>query len=304
MKKFILSVFVITFALGSLWSQQTFKTFLPKEGLTTALSQAKTSGLKTPLLSFVATTSQKFEQLPPQFTPVIEMKTGKASMWFYNFRDKDIDTLATTVILMKFSIMGMDQFMPFTLPFGSGGGLPDISTSLDGKNWLQTDSAFASIRRNETYVEFAKANPNHFPLATILFTNPGEEPGMEPNTPYWMTMIAKDTTELGMEPMSCITNAITNETICIDFTSVDENNNVSRVYPNPSRDKFQIEFEKQITQPLNISVISINGVEVMRQTNLPYNGSLIINLSPLPNGEYLLWIHNNEINTLHKIIKQ
>lgn len=295
-------VFVFT---SNIFSQQTFKTYLPKEGLATAVNQVKTDGMEEPLLMFLATTSQKFEQMPPLLQPTVEMNTGKASIWIYQFRDKNIDTIWKIVLVLKVSLMGFDQFMPVSLPAEFGiGELPLMTKTLEGKNWLQTDSVFASISRDESYKTMANSNPQHFVLFSLLGVS-DETPGMEPDTPYWMTMIAKDTTETSLEsPITCITNAVTNETICTDFTSVSENTIAFKVFPNPTKDQFFIELEEQSSYPISISIINISGVEVMSMKISENNRIAPLNISNLSAGEYFIWLHNQEINQLGKIIKQ
>lgn len=304
MKNIILTLSAVFVLTMNIYAQQAFKTYLPKEGLATAVNQAKTDGLNDPVLMFLATTSQKFEQMPPLLQPTVELNTGKASMWMYQLKDKTVDTLMKMILVLKISALGFDQFMPFSLPIEMNGELPEFMTSLEGKQWLQTDSVYASIRRDNFYQEFAKANKNHFVLFSFLGVNE-ETPGMEPDTPYWMTMIAKDTTESSMDnPMTCITNAVTNETVCIDFTSVNEKNISFKIFPNPTNDQFFISFEKQSVFPASVSIINLQGIEIMNFKVNEINGQIPINISNLPSGEYLIWIHNPEINSLNKIIKQ
>ncbi len=305
MKNIILTLTFVFILVTNTYSQQAFKTFLPKEGLTTATNQAKTEGLKSPQLMLMATTSMKLEQMPQLLQPTIEMSSGKASIWMYQYKDKEIDTLWKMVLVLKVSLMGFDQFMPVSVPMEMGGEeLPMMTSTLEGKNWLQTDSVYASIRRDESYKSFAKNNPQHFVLFSFLGVS-DETPGMEPNTPYWMTMIARDTTESSLDqPLTCITNATNNETICMDVTSVSENNLSFKVFPNPTSDQFYIEFDKHLVNPLSISIINLTGVEVMNIKLNEVNGTIPLNINNLPSGEYLIWMHNPEINTLGKIIKQ
>lgn len=304
MKKIALTIILMFIVTINTFAQQAFKTYLPKEGLASAVNQAKTEGLIDPILMLLATTSQKFEQMPSLLQPTVEINTGKASIWMYQFKDKNIDTLMKMILVLKISTLGFDQFVPISIPIEMNGELPVFVSSLEGKQWLQTDSVFASIRRNNFYQGFAKVNINHFVLFSFLGVNEAT-PGMEPDTPYWMTMIVKDTTESSMDsPMTCITNAITNETVCIDITSVNHNNYPFRIFPNPTNDLFYISFEKQSVYPTSISIINLQGIEVMSLKVNEINGQFPINIGHLPAGEYLIWIHNPEINSLNKIIKQ
>lgn len=303
MKKFFLIAFATILLTNITFSQQAFKTFLPKDGLPTAINHAKTQGINNPILIFLVTTSQKFEGMPPMFQPTVELNSGKASLWMYQLRDKEIDTLTTMVLITKVSLLGFDQYMPIALPVDPGDFLPELVKPIEG-NWLQSDSAFASIRRDQVYKEFAKNNPNHFVLFSVLGIN-DQTPEYDPNTPYWYTLISADTTESSMEfPMTCITNAITNETVCIHFNSVSDNSDKITVFPNPSDGKIFVKLDKQYSYPLSISIINLNGIEVKNYT-IDYSGSPIpLKITDLPPGEYLIWIHNQEINALTKIIKQ
>jgi len=302
MKKFLLCALGIIVLTNIALSQQAFKTFLPKDGLPTAINQAKTQGLKDPMLIFLVTTSQKFEQMPEMFQPTVEMNSGKASMWMYQLKDKEIDTLTKMIIVTKVSVLGFDQYMPIVLPIDFGNDiLPEFVKPLEG-NWYQSDSTFASISRDNIYKEFAKNNPNHFVLFSGLGMNTEAE--LEPNTPYWFTLIAADTTQSSLEsPMSCVTNALTNETLCVYFNSVSENSNKLDVFPNPSNGEFLIRLDKQSTYPLSISIINLNGIEVKNYTVNWTTGPIPLKINDIPAGEYLIWINNQEINALSKIIK-
>ena len=304
MNRLIQIFFVILISSTTLFSQQAFKTFLPKDGLPTAINQAKTEGLTNPLLVFLLTTSQRFEQMPPMFQPTVEIKTGKASMWMYQFRDKDIDTLSKMILVTKVSLLGFDQYMPIVFPIDIAGEiLPGEANPIEG-NWFQSDSVFASIRRDQVYINFAKNNPNHFVLFSALGMNE-DAPEMEPNTPYWLTHIAPDTTQSSIEsPMTCITNALTNQTTCVYFNSVGENSDIVNVYPNPSNGEIFITLDKQSSYPLSISIINLNGIEVKNYIVNPTNEVIPVKIYDLPPGEYLLWINNQELNVLTKIIKQ
>lgn len=306
MKSFLLLLTLAVLFTANMYSQQAFKTFLPKEGLPTAIQQAKTEGVNNPKLYFLITTSMRFEQMPPLLQPKVEINTGKSTMWMYQIRDGNNDTISKMVAVLKISVMGFDQFMPVTLPADFDIDiLPTEATSLDEMNWLQTDSAFASIRRDPVYISFAKANPLHFVMFSVLGLNIESAPGMEPNTPYWFTLMAKDTAQSSMdEAMTCITNGITNETICLDFTSVSEEQTAFRIYPNPTSDQFYISFDKHTNYPTQISIINLNGVEVMSIKVNEINGNIPLNIGSLPAGEYLIWVNNPKINSLGKIIKQ
>ncbi len=79
---------------------------------------------------------------------------------------------------------------------------------------------------------------------------------------------------------------------------------LSKVFPNPTKDQFFVELEEQTSYPISISIINISGVEVMNMKINENNRIAPLNISNLPAGEYIIWLHNQEINKLGKIIKQ
>jgi hypothetical protein len=78
-----------------------------------------------------------------------------------------------------------------------------------------------------------------------------------------------------------------------------ENSSVANldVYPNPSRDVFNISFTSQESQTITVKVVDMIGKEIFTQEMSDFNGSYnqLINLSNEPNGIYLLKINSQVI---------
>lgn len=105
-----------------------------------------------------------------------------------------------------------------------------------------------------------------------------------------------------------INGCVNSDTIII---TVDESNfvdnfkrNSIKVYPNPSRDFINIEFDNKFNSSLLVEIYTINGTKVYKNS---INGNSLndqINLSNLPNGIYLLSIKTKEKIEKIKIVKE
>jgi len=303
MKKFTIVIVAFWLLSNFAYCQQSFKTFLPKDGLETALMEAMKAGLTTPQLKLVATTSQDIPNAPEQLKPEIDPTTGKSAVWLYQFIDKDIDTLQAFIGVVKFSLFGFEQFMGLSIDISLLNMIPNLQGTIQEFDWKQTDEVFSSILNNQSFKTFAAANPNYKFANSALGLNT-INPLYELNKPYWITFIAKDTVQTPNFPFTCTTNALTGSTECIALNSVDDNNNSDvSIYPNPAIDAVNIVFNSDIGNQTSISIIDINGKEIM---NYPINSNDKFNLlhtSFLPNGEYFLVIQGNT-TIVKKFIKE
>ncbi len=299
----------ITFLIVAFWllsnfaySQQAFVLFLPKEGLNTAITKAIEAGVPTPQLKLVATTSQNIPNAPEQLKPEIDPTTGKSAVWLYQFIDKDVDTLQAFIGVVKFSLFGIDQFMGLSIDISLLNMLPNLQGTIQQFDWKQTDEVFASILNNQSFKTFATANPNYKFANSVLGLNT-INPLYELNKPYWMTFIAKDTAQTPDFPMTCTTNALTGATDCLALNSVDEDNSDVSVYPNPAIDAINIVFNSEIGNQTTISIVDIDGKEIMNYPIHSYDKFNLLQTSFLPNGEYFLVIYGNT-TIVKKFIKE
>lgn len=81
-----------------------------------------------------------------------------------------------------------------------------------------------------------------------------------------------------------------------------ENEDMFKVYPNPSNGIFNIRIN-QYSGKVNMQVVDINGRIVKQLNNEDFNIEKSIDLSSLQSGVYVLKINNNELNYSQKIIK-
>ncbi len=81
-----------------------------------------------------------------------------------------------------------------------------------------------------------------------------------------------------------------------------ENNDLVRIYPNPSNGNINIRINSYIGK-VNIQVIDINGRIVNEFINADFNIEKSLNLSSLQSGMYIIKINGDNLNYTKKIIK-
>ena len=95
--------------------------------------------------------------------------------------------------------------------------------------------------------------------------------------------------------------------ITINDVGISENNNASllSVYPNPTTNKFTLEFNFVKAGPMKISVMNISGqVVYIEEVNAPAgNYKKEINLSENANGIYSLQVITNDAVITKKVVK-
>ena len=81
-----------------------------------------------------------------------------------------------------------------------------------------------------------------------------------------------------------------------------ENNDLVRIYPNPSNGNINIRINSYVGK-VNIQVIDINGRIVNEFINADFNIEKSLNLSSLQTGVYIVKINGDNLNYTKKIIK-
>ena len=81
-----------------------------------------------------------------------------------------------------------------------------------------------------------------------------------------------------------------------------ENNDLVRIYPNPSNGNINIRINSYVGK-INIQVIDINGRIVNEFINADFNIEKTLNLSSLQTGMYIVKINGDNLNYTKKIIK-
>lgn len=81
-----------------------------------------------------------------------------------------------------------------------------------------------------------------------------------------------------------------------------ENNELFRVYPNPTNDLLNIRINNYVGK-VNIQVIDINGRIVNEYQNEDFNVEKSINLNGLQTGIYVLKVNGDNVNFTQKIVK-
>lgn len=293
MKKILLliSIFVL---LSNFSFSQVFKEYLTKEGMATALAQAINSGISNPVLYMVATTSEKTESMPQALTPKIDMSNGKATVWMYQFRDAADPAKKVFIAVVKLSLLGTDQFMAQEMPISSiNANIPEITKPLGNISWLNSDSLVKVITENSVYNSFKNNYPNTRIQFTILGTNTFNDL-FEKDKPFWFSIITGDNAQ---NTLSCVTNAVTGETSCMEVNSINEDTegNLVNIYPNPSSSEVTVQIP-QAWDDKNIEITLFNtlGSKVYETTLNNQNLFLTIPLGTLPNGNYIVSLRNGK----------
>jgi hypothetical protein len=304
MKKYIL-FFVIMVSNLTIMNAQTFKEYFPKEGLPTAVAQAINTGITTPLLFLVATTSEKSPSMPAQLTPKIDLTTGAATVWLFQFRDNADTSKQILVAVVKVSLFGSDQFIPSELPVGSlSQEIPSLTKPLPGTSWMNSDTMMTSINSNSFFQNFKNTHTNTRIQSTILGINTFN-PMFEMDLPYWFAIITGDNAQ---KPINCITSSKTGETTCLEVNSIaiDNHGNPVSIYPNPAKNLLTVEIPKNWTSSsLQISIFNYSGNEVLRSSLNNTKDYLQLPLNYLPNGEYIISLSDgkNSVEQLFVVSK-
>lgn len=78
------------------------------------------------------------------------------------------------------------------------------------------------------------------------------------------------------------------------------------IYPNPSRDVFNISFSSEDYQLITVRVVSVIGKELFKETLVEFNGvySKELDLSDMPKGVYFLELSSEKGSMNSKIVLQ
>ena len=81
-----------------------------------------------------------------------------------------------------------------------------------------------------------------------------------------------------------------------------ENDSLFNVYPNPSNGNLNVKINQYIGD-VNVQVVDINGRVVKQLLNENFNTEMMIDLSSLSSGIYIIKVFNNDLNFSKKLIK-
>ncbi|MEC4004160.1 T9SS-dependent M36 family metallopeptidase [Flavobacterium sp. SUN052] len=89
---------------------------------------------------------------------------------------------------------------------------------------------------------------------------------------------------------------------CVLSVNYFQNNELFRVYPNPTKDLLNIRINNYVGK-VNIQVIDINGRIVSEYKNEDFNIEKSLNLNSLQSGMYVLKVSGDSLNFTQKIVK-
>jgi hypothetical protein len=243
--------------------------------------------------------------MPAQLTPKIDLTTGAATVWLFQFRDNADTSKQILVAVVKVSLFGSDQFIPSELPVGSlSQEIPSLTKPLPGTSWMNSDTMMTSINSNSFFQNFKNTHTNTRIQSTILGINTFN-PMFEMDLPYWFAIITGDNAQ---KPINCITSSKTGETTCLEVNSIaiDNHGNPVSIYPNPAKNLLTVEIPKNWTSSsLQISIFNYSGNEVLRSSLNNTKDYLQLPLNYLPNGEYIISLSDgkNSVEQLFVVSK-
>lgn len=84
--------------------------------------------------------------------------------------------------------------------------------------------------------------------------------------------------------------------------TVDKEHFAMQVFPNPAKDMIEINFGKQIQEPLHFTMYSIQGAIVSSQIIVEGNNIISIDVSNLTEGVYLITASGETVSATHQIV--
>jgi hypothetical protein len=90
---------------------------------------------------------------------------------------------------------------------------------------------------------------------------------------------------------------------CVLSVNYFENNELFRIYPNPTNGLLNVRINNYIGK-VNIQIVDINGRIVSEFKNEDFNTEKSLNLNNLQAGMYVLKVSGDSINYTQKIIKK
>lgn len=264
--------------------------FTSKEGYQVAFDYAKnTLGFDDPEPLAIATTSTEVEILGTKYSVGLDISDGKSEGWSYIFISRK-SNITVAVGVAKF--LGNLQAQDITNQ--ATDFIPDTSSSELNELCIDSDVLTSSISANANYQTFIAANPDAVPNAVVLMNN-YTIPDYLQDYPYWIVRFDKPDT------FACITDALTEETVCMDVpTSVETIEPVSNTFsPNPATNSIKLNLEKT---PSTISIINMSGDKVYSSDSKQiYN----IDITNLSSGVYMLvYEYSNKIEIEKLIINK
>lgn len=257
---------ILFVAFSGLSYSQLLIGFKAKDGINDARASAAET-VENPKLMTIGTMSGDFEFSGMPISIAFDESKGTSQIWAYFFTNTETKTNVTIAVAR--TIAG---YMPIPIdPSMFGAEIPfESDLPLDDYEWMNSDAMINNVKANQDYIAFKTNNPN----MSLLMAGLGVEP-MESN-PVWGSIFRGENGNL-----NCLTNAITGETVCLDFTDVlqKESNLSAIVYPNPAMD-----FTTLQIPPLHLNVNSelriydILGNEIVRLSGLQSNDQGIIPL--------------------------
>lgn len=292
MKKYFLLIALLSFLIiNETFAQSLLVQFTMKKHVEFARSKAKESGLNEPNLVAALTTNQELEYLGQTINVSFNMENGKSDMWVYVFKEGTDTTKLNAQLILETIFDRQNINVPLEEIEATDYSL---SSSLDGVNYMDSDSVLKIIKENENFADFYDKNKPLEQFSVALFSSLDLE-GLANNQPYWGFVMSK-----GENFKLCGVHAVDNTVFCspdiVNIIEIEEANRMS-AYPNPGEDVIEIE-----NFPINgnFKIYDVYGRAIDNvQYNLKQNG-ITLQIQNLTSGVYYLRTDNDYILFLKK----
>lgn len=293
MKKILLIVlFTLSLSINSY--SQLLESYKPTDGLSHAIDKAKSDGISAPQLLLIGTYNGSLAGSGIVLN--YDLNAGTSTAWAYLISSQSDTNIKSTYVVTQASILGAKTWLALKLDNAIiTSKIPFMPTqSLNEIKWIDNDIASSYILKNDKYVTYKANNPSSSVEFVGLAVN--TYPFFQQNQPYWLYMFKNNSTP----DFICGVNALTGETECTSYSSVNESSNDNgkvTLYPNPSSDNIFIKLSDQSDnfhyESIKIFDNTGNLCKYFPANNY-FNSNIIeLPVSDLSTGNYIIEIRIN-----------
>jgi hypothetical protein len=280
MKKNILIVALVLFLATYMSNAQLFVDSKASDCFPSAKSYATTNGYTNPELVAIGSTAGDLDANGIKISAKIDIKTGKCTFWLFILKSDAKKDSACYVGVLKTALgtyftvpVPADKVQQFQV---------DLTTSLAGINWLDSDKLYAGISKDAGFIAFAKANAD----ATCNLLGLGSVPKLAGS--FWMINIIATGGSI-----NCIMDAVSGEVYCVETTTGVNDNITSQisVFPNPTADMVSIYLPTENQSADSKMVLTDYTGKFIMDLNAPKYGETnftAFRTSDLTNGVYFV----------------
>lgn len=294
MKKVLLLIISII-AFSAVSFAQVFNPYPVKDGVETVMKKAKEKGISDPEIFAIASGNMSVQDLGVKVQ--FMLSSGNANAWIFIVKSKSDAQKRLVLAVTNSMLLGQKIYSAFDVNYDQiSEYLPfEPSSSLGSYEWMNSTELYSKISANTNYVNYSTESGNTDPQAILLAVN--NLPAYGDNTAYWIMQFPTSANRF-----ICGVQAVTGETRCeyIDNADVKEiAGSEVFIFPNPANEYLSVNTNNLFNgSDLYIDVYDNSGVNVLSNVLNNYNSNtLLLPLSSLSNGSYILKLSNNTYNT-------